>query len=95
MKGMTLDAMTKACHGKLIGGNTLQFLNAQGIVTDSRMVQEDFVFVALKGDRTDGHQYVEQVFEDGALAVVSEQRLNISKPYILVDSTRQALKDKA
>ncbi len=95
MKGMTLDAMTKACHGKLIGGNTLQFLNAQGIVTDSRMVQEDFVFVALKGDRTDGHQYVEQVFEDGALAVVSEQRLNISKPYILVDSTRQALKDLA
>ena len=77
MKDMTLDAMTKACHGKLIGGNTLQFLNAQGIVTDSRMVQEDFVFVALKGDRTDGHQYVEQVFEDGALAVVSEQRLKI------------------
>lgn len=95
MKDMTLDAMAKACHGQLIGGNTLQFLNAQGIVTDSRMVQEDYVFIALKGDRTDGHQYIDQVFEDGALAVVSEQRLDISKPYILVDSTRQALKDLA
>ena len=95
MKDMTLDAMAKACHGQLIGANTLQFLNAQGIVIDSRMVQEDYIFVAIKGERTDGHEYIEQVYADGALAVVSEQPLTITKPYILVNSTRQALMDLA
>lgn len=95
MKDMTLDAMAKACHGQLIGANTMQYLTAQGIVIDSRMVQDDYVFVAIKGERTDGHQYISQVFADGALAVVSEQPLDIAKPYILVESTRQALKDLA
>ena len=95
MKDMTLDAMAKACRGQLCGANTMQFLNARGIVIDSRMVQDDYVFVAIKGERTDGHRYIEQVFADGALAVVTEQPLTISKPYILVDSTRQALKDLA
>lgn len=95
MKDMTLDAMAKACHGQLIGANTLQYLNAQGIVIDSRLVQDDYVFVAIKGDRTDGHAYIPQVYENGALAVISEQRLHISRPYILVSSTRQALKDLA
>lgn len=95
MKDMTLDAMAKACHGQLIGANTLQYLNTQGIVIDSRLVQDDYVFVAIKGDRTDGHAYIPQVYENGALAVISEQRLHISRPYILVSSTRQALKDLA
>ena len=95
MKDMTLDAMAKACRGQLCGANTMQFLNARGIVIDSRMVQDDYVFVAIKGERTDGHQYVEQAFADGALAVVTEQPLTVAKPYILVASTRQALKDLA
>ena len=69
MKDMTLDAMAKACRGQLCGANTMQFLNARGIVIDSRMVQDDYVFVAIKGERTDGHRYIEQVFADGALAV--------------------------
>lgn len=95
MKGMTLDAMAKACHGQLLGANAMQYLNAQGIVIDSRKVHDDYVFVAIKGERADGHDYVEQVYADGALAVVSERPLQISKPYILVASTKQALKDLA
>lgn len=95
MKDMTLDAMAKACHGQLVGANTRQFLNAQGIVIDSRMVQEDYVFIAIKGEHTDGHAYIDQVYADGALAVVTEQPLTVPKPYILVASTKQALKDLA
>ncbi len=95
MKEMTLDAMAKACHGQLTGANAMQFLNAQGIVIDSRKIKEDYVFVAIKGDRTDGHNYISQAFDNGALAVVSEQPIAVSKPYILVKSTKQALKDLA
>ena len=95
MKGMTLQAMADACHGQLIGANAMQFLTAQGIVIDSRKVQEDYVFVAIRGERTDGHNYISQVFENGALAVVSEQPIDSSRPCILVKSTKQALKDLA
>lgn len=95
MKDMTLDAIAKACHGQLYGANTMQFLNAQGVVIDSRMVQDDYIFVAIKGDRTDGHQHIEQAFANGALAAITEQPLTATKPYILVASTRQALKDLA
>lgn len=95
MKGMTLDAMAKACHGQLLGANDMRFLNAQGIVIDSRKMQEDYVFVAIRGERTDGHEYISQVFADGALAVICERPLNIHKPYILVQSTKQALMDLA
>ena len=90
MKGMTLEAMAKACHGQLIGANSIQYLNAQGIVTDSRKVKDGYVFAALRGERTDGHNFIAQVFESGALAVISEQRLDISRPYILVESSKQA-----
>lgn len=95
MKGMTLDAMAKACHGQLLGANDRRFLNAQGIVIDSRKIQQDYVFVAVRGERTDGHEYISQVFTDGALAVICEHPLNIHKPYILVKSTKQALMDLA
>ena len=95
MKGMTLEAMAKACHGQLIGANSIQYLNAQGIVTDSRKVKDGYVFAALRGERTDGHNFIAQVFESGALAVISEQRLDISRPYILVESSKQAIKDLA
>ncbi len=96
MKGMTLDAMAKACHGRLIGANEIRFLKAQGIVIDSRKIHPDYVFVAIKGERLDGHDFIKQVFENGALAVVSEKLLDIpGKPYILVESTHKALRDLA
>lgn len=96
MKGMTLEAMAKACHGTLIGANEMRYLNALGIVIDSRKVHAGYVFVAIKGDHSDGHDFIEQVFDDGALAVVSEKPLDLpGKPYILVESTRQALGDFA
>ncbi len=95
MKGMTLDAMAKACQGTLAGAVGMQYLKAEGIVIDSRLVHENYVFIAVKGERTDGHDYIEQVFAEGALAVISERPLDIHKPYILVTSTKQALKDLA
>ncbi|MEM1427740.1 MAG: Mur ligase domain-containing protein, partial [Cyanobacteria bacterium P01_H01_bin.130] len=41
-----------------------------GVVTDSRQVTAGDVFVALRGDRFDGHNYVAQTLETGAIAAV-------------------------
>ncbi|HVN56877.1 MAG TPA: UDP-N-acetylmuramoyl-L-alanyl-D-glutamate--2,6-diaminopimelate ligase [Bacteroidales bacterium] len=43
-----------------------------GIVFDSRKVEAGSLFVAVKGTRTDGHEYIESAFEKGAAAVICE-----------------------
>lgn len=43
-----------------------------GVVTDSRSVVHGNIFVALRGDNFDGHQYVAQAFENGATCAVVE-----------------------
>ena len=96
MRNMTLEAMAGACHGQLAGANEMQYLNAEGIVIDSRMVQEGYVFVAIRGERSDGHDFIDKAFADGALGLICERRPEAPKgPYILVESTLQALKDLA
>ncbi len=43
-----------------------------GVATDSRVVQPGDLFFALRGERTDGHQYLQDVFAQGAVAGVVE-----------------------
>ena len=49
-------------------------LVVKGVTADSRAVLEGFVFVAIRGETTDGHLYLDDAIERGAVAVVSEQR---------------------
>src|SRR6056297_3750698 len=44
-----------------------------GVATDSRKVGRDFLFVALRGERTDGHRFVRQAVENGASALLLSQ----------------------
>lgn len=93
MKGLTLERMAKACNARLLGALGSEKKEAAGIVIDSRKVETDFLFVALPGERVDGHDFIPQVFAAGALAVVSERELSeAAGPYLLVDSSRDALK---
>lgn len=97
MKNMTLEAIAKAVDG--VAYNTTDKIGnvtAKGVVIDSRQVEEGYIFIAIKGERVDGHSFISQVFEKGALAVVCEEKpKNIQKPYILVKSSTDALKKMA
>ncbi len=68
-----------------------------GISTDSRNINRRDVFLALKGDRFDGHDYVQQVVEEGAACLVLEREPDErpSVPMVLVNDTEQALGDLA
>ena len=59
------------------------------VVIDSREAGEGDLFFALKGSRTDGHEYVDQVLERGGYAVVS--RGGERRGVVLVDDVEQAL----
>ncbi len=65
--------------------------NALRIVTDSRAVQAGDVFVALRGDRFDAHDFVADVVARGAVAVIVERDLSVQGPLWRVDDTRRAL----
>ena len=93
MKGMTLEAVTRACEGTYYGDRSVFQQEICGAVIDSRKVERGFLFIPIKGERVDGHDFIPQVLEQGALAVLSEKQLPEELgPYILVDSTEQALK---
>jgi UDP-N-acetylmuramoyl-L-alanyl-D-glutamate--2,6-diaminopimelate ligase len=47
-----------------------------GVSYDSRAVQQGDLFVAIKGEKTDGARYVAQALENGAVAVASEQEID-------------------
>ncbi|MFZ3192453.1 MAG: UDP-N-acetylmuramoyl-tripeptide--D-alanyl-D-alanine ligase [Moraxellaceae bacterium] len=62
------------------------------IVTDTRKIQAGDVFLALKGERFDAHDFIAQAAAAGAAAVIVSRPLaDVSIPQLLVDDTRLAL----
>ena len=67
-------------------------LHIKGVTDDSRKVESGYLFVAIKGLKHDGHDYVEEAAQKGALAVVSEEIESSSfLPVIQVKNVRKAL----
>ena len=73
-------------------------LEIKGIENNSKDVKEGYLFIAIKGFSTDGHQYVEKAIENGATAVMIEEGCDIKKmkipeniTIILSQNTREAL----
>jgi UDP-N-acetylmuramoyl-tripeptide--D-alanyl-D-alanine ligase len=57
------------------------------------MIKNGSLFLAIKGERVDGHDFIEKCYEAGAICAVCEKAPeNAVKPYILVDSTLDAVK---
>ncbi len=62
---------------------------------DSRDVDENTLFFAIKGERFDGHDFVKNVVEKGVGAVVCHKEVECSAPVIYVNDTKDALLDFA
>ena len=72
MKNMTLENIAEACHGTYMGKESQKKEVIKGAVTDSRQVEEGFLFIPVKGARVDGHDFIPTAIEKGAAAVLSE-----------------------
>jgi UDP-N-acetylmuramoyl-tripeptide--D-alanyl-D-alanine ligase len=91
LKNMTLSQIAKACNGTLYGADPGR--EATGVVMDSRKVEKDYLFIASVGERVDGHSFINDVFDKGALGVICEKAPDLpTGPYILVDNSFDALK---
>lgn len=62
-----------------------------GVATDSRLVEPGDVFVALRGPRTDGHRFVAQAMERGAVLAVVSEATAAAGPALVVADTLRAL----
>lgn len=77
-------------------GRSTQDWQAYGISIDTRSIQAGDIFIALKGDHSDGHLYVKNALEKGAAAaIVSEvpEGLDSSAPLLIVQDTLKAMED--
>ena len=96
MKNLTLRNITKACHGEYRGPENLLDKEVAGVTIDSRKVEKDYLFIAIDGERVNAHKFIPDTIEKGALCVISHEDLGETDfPYILVESTGQALLDTA
>lgn len=65
------------------------------ICTDTRKIEPGCLFIAIKGDNFDGHDFCAKALELGAVAVLCEKDCGLGDREIDVESTRQALLDIA
>lgn len=88
----TMSTLEHALAGVIVRtlGNTTG-ADLGPVCTDSRQVRQGSVFVALKGERFDGHDYAAQAARDGASVVVVERDTGASCPQIIVRDTQEAL----
>lgn len=94
MKELTLAQIAEACGGTLIGGNEAKEYTVTGVEIDSRRVKAGDLFVAIPGEKVDGHKFIPDVLKKGAYAL-SQQSLDVDGAYILVEDTVTAMKHLA
>lgn len=96
MRHFTLRQFAEACGGDYYGPLELLDTELSSVVIDSRKVCGGSLFVATVGERVDGHRFIPDVYQKGAVCAVSQQKIESpSGPYLLVEDTLQALKDGA
>jgi len=89
---MELKELIEKIKVKEILGN--QDIEIQGIHSDSRKIQEGWLFIAVPGTQSDGHSFIGKAIENGAVAIVCQvfpENRQDSITYIRVEDSAEAL----
>ncbi len=84
-----LQYIAEATGGRVTQGDDGAFVHR--VSTDSRHVEPEDLFVALRGDRFDGHEFIAQAEQNGAVALLVDHPVKTQCAVIEVDDTRLAL----
>ncbi len=71
---MTLGEIARLCGASHMMSDDLASSEPSGFAIDSRTVGSGELFVAISGEITDGHRFIDQVFDNGALAAIVTHR---------------------
>ncbi len=89
---MNTTTLLSAIKQKSLQGTLPAEIN--GIDSDSRNIKSGYLFVAVKGSQTDGHDYIEKAIEQGATLIVCQsmpQTLHPDTAYLQVENSAEAL----
>ncbi|WP_020560357.1 UDP-N-acetylmuramoyl-tripeptide--D-alanyl-D-alanine ligase [Thiofilum flexile] len=86
MSWMTVAEVAQRCGGRLVGADVA----IDAVQRDSRLVKQGDLFLALKGERFDAHEFVPQVVGKASAALVS-RIIDCDLPQVVVDDVRLAL----
>jgi len=86
MISVTLSQLADILQGELHG----QDATIDAVTSDTRKLTPGCLFVALKGERFDAHDFAEQAKAGGAGALLVSRKLDCDLPQLLVKDTRQA-----
>ncbi|MFZ8986489.1 MAG: UDP-N-acetylmuramoyl-tripeptide--D-alanyl-D-alanine ligase [Steroidobacteraceae bacterium] len=87
----SLGFLAQACEGRLVGAD----VPFGAVSIDSRTLAPGDLFVALPGERTDGHRFAASAREAGAAGLLVARELDIDLPQVVVDDTLVALASAA
>lgn len=82
---------TLNCLKEQFGGEVTCDTSFINVSTDTRTIREGDLFVALVGPNFDGHKFIEQAVEKGAVAVVVSRTLDIDVAQWVVEDTHRSL----
>ena len=92
MEAMTVQQLLEATGGVILGAQ--QEMSITSVETDSRAIHPGALFVALRGERTDGHRFIDMALDSGAAGCLTEEtpgNLRSDKFYIKVPDTMAAI----
>ncbi len=97
MEAIGIDDVAAATGGRVVGGR--DGVAIRGASVDSRRVSPGSIFVALGGERTDGHVHVADALNAGAVAAIVERVVELpagaGAPQVVVPDALRALGDLA
>jgi len=74
--------------------SNIQDVQVSGISIDSRAIRPGYLFVAMKGGSVDGHDFIHNAIDNGAVVVIGDREMDLDRlsvPYIRLRNSRQAL----
>jgi len=92
MISLKLSELVPTLHGVIVGEEEIEF---QGISTDTRQIKPGNLYVALGGKHFDGHDFILQAQQNGAVAAIVDRAVTCALPTLRVADTRKALGDLA
>ena len=92
MKNLTPENIAKACGGTMVNCENILGREVTAVTTDSRKITEGCLYIPMKGAKFNGHDFIPQVMEGGALLTLTEKdEAAEGYPYIKVKRTDIAI----
>ena len=86
LRNPTLAEIAEITGGELLCGDAEAICLA--VSTDTRTIQKGSLYVPLKGERFDGHDFANSAYNSGALAMLVERELSTELPQIKVKNIK-------